>query len=58
MTSIDGVESEAAWRDRVSVRVGSLEVRTLSRQHLLQNKRATGRPQDLGDAAWLEECGG
>jgi hypothetical protein len=58
MTSIDGVEFEAAWQDRVPVRVGSLEVWTLSRQHLLQNKRATGRARDLGDAAWLEERGG
>ena len=27
----------------------------ISREHLAPNKRATGRPQDLADLAWLEE---
>jgi hypothetical protein len=31
-----------------------LRVPVLSREHLIQNKRATGRPQDLADLAWLE----
>jgi hypothetical protein len=29
----------------------------IGRHHLLQNKRATGRPQDLADAARLAEDG-
>jgi hypothetical protein len=55
LTSIDGVDFNAAWRDRVAVNVDGLTIQTLSRQHLITNKRAAGRPQDLADAARLSE---
>lgn len=55
LTSIDGVEFEDAWRDRVSVKIDSLNVPTISRPHLIANKRATARPQDLADAERLSE---
>lgn len=32
-----------------------MRVPFLSRKHLLTNKRATGRPKDLADVAWIEE---
>jgi len=32
-------------------------VAVLSREHLIQNKRATGRTQDQADAEWLESTG-
>ncbi len=54
VNTIDGVEFEEAWRDRVRVPLSGVEVFTLSRKHLLQNKRASGRPKDLADAEWLE----
>jgi hypothetical protein len=50
MTSIDGVDFDTAWRDHVSVRVDDLDVPTISLRHLIDNKRAVGRPQDLADA--------
>lgn len=50
MTSIDGVDFDTAWRDRIKVRVDDLEIPTISLQHLIANKRAVGRPQDLADA--------
>ncbi len=53
LTSIDGVEFDAAWPERVLVRVDELEVPVISRRHLVANKRATGRPQDLADVARL-----
>jgi hypothetical protein len=55
LTSIDGVEFEAAWSERVQCTVGGIEFCMLSLRHLLENKRATGRPQDLADIARLQE---
>jgi len=57
MTSIDGVDFEEAWQERLVTGVAGLEVPTISRRHLLVNKRATGRPQDLADVARLTELG-
>jgi hypothetical protein len=54
LTAIDAVDFEAAWSEREEVEVVGLKVPVISRQHLLQNKRATGRPQDRADAQWLE----
>ncbi|MEJ7757953.1 MAG: hypothetical protein WKF55_00040 [Gemmatimonadaceae bacterium] len=51
----DGVDFYTAWRNRVAVEVDGLKVQTLSRQHLITNKRSAGRPQDLADAARLSE---
>ncbi|MBU6221706.1 MAG: hypothetical protein KGR24_03060 [Planctomycetes bacterium] len=55
LTDIDGVTFEEAWRDRVSCPVESGSFFMISRHHLLANKRATGRSQDLADVARLEE---
>lgn len=54
MTSIDGVTFDEAWGDRLTVTLDGLEVPILGRRHLLANKRATGRPQDIADAERLE----
>jgi hypothetical protein len=32
-----------------------LPVPVLSAKHLIRNKRAVGRPQDLADVDWLEK---
>jgi hypothetical protein len=53
MTSIDGVAFESAWRERVMIGVEGIEVPTISRDNLIANKRAAGRPQDLADVARL-----
>jgi predicted nucleotidyltransferase len=57
LTSIDGVDFDEAWLERHQAEVGGLKVSMLSRRHLIVNKRATGRPQDLADVARLEESG-
>jgi hypothetical protein len=54
ITQIDGVDFSAAWKDRISVGFGGEPVAVLSRQHLIANKRATGRLQDLADIERLE----
>jgi hypothetical protein len=58
LTAIDGVEFEAAWRDRVAARFGDVPVPVLSRHHLVANKKQVGRLQDLADVEWLERGDG
>lgn len=53
-TSIDGVEFADAWKERNVVEIEGISVPVISREHLIVNKRAAGRPQDLADVAWLE----
>lgn len=55
LTGIDGVDFAAAWAQRFEVEIDGLTVPVLSRDLLVRNKRATGRPQDLADVAWLEK---
>ena len=57
LTSIDGLDFEEAWAERVEVAMDEIRVPVLSRAHLVTNKRAAGRPQDLADLAWLERDG-
>ena len=54
LTAIDGVAFDEAWEERVRTRFGGVEVGVLSRNHLIRNKRASGRLQDLADVEWLE----
>ena len=54
LTSIDGVDFAGAWPDRLTASLGELDVPVLSREHLIRNKRACGRPKDIADVAWLE----
>ena len=57
VTSITGVEFEDAWVNRNQTTIDGICVAVISRDDLLKNKRATGRPKDLADVAWLEESG-
>ncbi len=55
MTSIDDVEFEDAWNRKFTVVVEGLAIPVLSKEHLIKNKRAVGRPQDLVDIDYLEK---
>ncbi len=55
MTSIDGVDFDTAWGEKVMIRVDGIDVPTISRRTLMVNKRASGRPQDLADVSRLTE---
>jgi hypothetical protein len=57
ITSIDGVEFSAAWPDRVMSKFEQQSAPVLSRTHLIQNKQASGRLQDLADVEHLENLG-
>jgi hypothetical protein len=54
MTTVDGLEFAEAWGRRLETKVEGLTVHVISRDDLIRNKRAAGRPQDLADVAWLK----
>jgi len=54
MTSIDGVGFAEAWDRRFEAKLEGLTVHVISRDDLIRNKKAAGRPQDVADVAWLE----
>jgi hypothetical protein len=49
LTGVSGVNFGDAWPRRVLLRIEGIEVPVLSRDDLIANKRATGRPNDLLD---------
>jgi hypothetical protein len=51
---IDGVDFDEGWSARVVTRFADVPAAVLSREHLIRNKRASGRTQDLADLEWLE----
>lgn len=53
ITTIDGVAFEDAWERRVESSYGAEPVSYISREDLIRNKTAAGRPQDLVDVAYL-----
>lgn len=55
LTSITGVDDfEEAFLERLDAEVEGVPIPVLSQRLLIQNKRATARPQDIADVAWLE----
>ena len=54
LTRITGVDWEEAWKSGVETTIGGVPVHVISREHLMQNKKAAGRPVDLGDVDRLE----
>jgi hypothetical protein len=54
VTSIEGVRFDEAWPDRVQASYGDQSISVIGRRHMILNKRAVGRPQDLLDAEQLE----
>ena len=55
LTAIDAVQFDDAWRDRFTTTFAGEAVAVLSAAHLIRNKRAVGRAQDLADLEWLEK---
>ncbi len=55
ITDVDGLGFDEAWSRRTSATVDGLTIPVVSSEDLLRNKRASGRPKDLGDVAYLEE---
>ena len=54
LTEISGVGFDEVWESRATAEVEGRSIGFNGRTALLTNKRATGRPQDVADAARLE----
>lgn len=54
LTSLTGVSNDDAFAGKIAAEIDGTPVFVLSKQHLIQNKRAVARPQDLADLAELE----
>jgi hypothetical protein len=55
LTSIDGVFFKPCFKNRVIADLGELKANFISKDDLLTNKRASGRPQDLVDFDKLQD---
>jgi len=53
LTSIERVSFEAAWPDSIETLINDIEVKVLSKCHLIINKQALGRVKDLEDVKAL-----
>jgi hypothetical protein len=57
LQKISGVTFEDAWKDRVAATIdGDIPISVISSKHLIQNKRAAGRPRDLLDVEEIEKA--
>jgi predicted nucleotidyltransferase len=55
LQSIAAVSFEDAWKQATTVKVNGHDVRFISREDLIRNKLAAGRPKDLVDAEELRK---
>ncbi|HEY7223085.1 MAG TPA: nucleotidyl transferase AbiEii/AbiGii toxin family protein [Micromonosporaceae bacterium] len=55
ITQVDGVEFDPCWERHIEVDIGGQRVPFISVEDLLANKKASGRPRDLADAAAIEQ---
>ena len=54
LTSITGVTADEAFASKVPAELDGVPVFILSKDALIRNKRAVGRPQDIADLSTLE----
>jgi hypothetical protein len=54
LTTIPGVEFSECWKSRVVVEIDGEPVNFIDLEHLVKNKRASGRAQDLADVENLQ----
>ncbi len=53
ITSIDGVEFDEAYKDKIIIEINGLKIPILSFEKLIKNKESTGREKDKLDAKML-----
>lgn len=53
LTVIDGVQFDEAWSERINSKYADQPVSVISRAHLIKNKLASARAQDLADVERL-----
>lgn len=53
ITTISGVDFEAAWTRRLMIDLNGKQVGFIGREDLITNKKSVGRPQDIADVQRL-----
>ncbi len=56
LQQIDGVDFESVWLASAEHTVDGFTARYISAEHLIQNKLASARPQDLADVAAIRQA--
>jgi hypothetical protein len=56
LPSIDGIDFDSVWQASSEHTVDGFRARYISAEHLIQNKLASGRPQDLADVAAIRQA--
>ena|SRR5438067_6758049 len=56
LTGLSGVDLGEVFQTKIATQLDNLPVLVLSKELLIRNKRAVGRPQDLADLAELERA--
>ena len=54
LTELTGITFAEAWPDRLRRPFGDIDADFIGRAAFLRNKRATGRPEDIGDIEGME----
>ncbi len=54
LTKITGVDYQDAKTEQLVIEIEDMKIPVIGLSHLIQNKRAVGRPQDKADVARLE----
>lgn len=54
LTTLKEVKFGDCYNERIEIQIQGVKINFIDLQNLKQNKRATGRPQDLADAENLE----
>lgn len=55
LTSLTGVATDEAFASKIAAEIDGTPIFVLSKEMLIQNKRAVGRPQDLADLDDLKD---
>lgn len=55
ISAVDGLDYAEASQRAVKMNVDGLEIKVISLDDLIVNKRASGRPKDIADALALEK---
>jgi hypothetical protein len=54
LTTLKKIKFEDCYKKRIEIEIQGVKINFIDLENLKQNKRATGRPQDLADAENLE----
>jgi hypothetical protein len=54
LTKVKGIKFNEAWQKKVFLSLDNVDIPAINMDHLIQTKKASGRPEDLKDVEILE----